>query len=69
MEEFTAALHEAPRWGPPYLQLGEALLRLDRKAEALACLDLHLLIGPEARECGQVEEQLAGLGKDPSATR
>ena len=69
VDRFTAAVHEAPWWGPAYQQLGEALLRLDRKTEARACLDLFLLTGPEARERERAEKQLAGLAKRPPATR
>jgi TonB family protein len=69
VDEFTAALHEAPWWGLAYLQLGEALLPLDRRSEALVCLDLYLLTGPDARERERVEKQLADLRKRPPAAR
>jgi len=65
VREFARALHEAPWWGPPCLQLGEALLRLDRKAEALVCLELYLSTGPEARERERVEKRIAGLTRRP----
>jgi TonB family protein len=63
VDRFTAALHEAPWWGEAYQRLGEALLRLDRRDEALVCLDLCLLTGPEPRDRERIEKQIAGLRK------
>jgi TonB family protein len=67
--EFSAALYEAPWWGPPYQHLGEALLRLDRKAEAIVCLELYLLTEPIAGDRAQVEKQLTALRKSRAAAR
>jgi hypothetical protein len=67
VDEFSAALHKAPWWGPPYLQLGEALLRVDRKAEAIVCLEFYLLAEPTAGNRAQVERQLIGLRKSSAA--
>ena len=61
VDRFTAALHEAPWWAPPHLQLGEALLRLDRKAEALVCLELYLLAKPDALDQAKVVKRITAL--------
>jgi hypothetical protein len=64
VDRFTAALHEAPWWAPPHLQLGEALLRLDRKAEALVCLELYLLTEPDTLDQAKVVKRIAALKRD-----
>jgi TonB family protein len=64
VDEFTAALYEAPWWGPSLRQLGDALLRLDRKLEALACLELYLLAEPGVLDQEKVQKQIAALRKD-----
>lgn len=61
VEEFSAALREAPWWGPPYGRLGDALLRLGRSQEALVCFELYLLAEPKAGDRAQVEKRVAQL--------
>ena len=69
VDEFSAALHEAPWWGPALRQLGDALLRLDRKAEALACLELCLLAEPQTPDRTKLEKQIATLRKGRPSLR
>jgi protein TonB len=61
VDEFTAALHLAPWWGPAYGKLGDALLHLGRADEALICLELYLIAEPGAEDRARVERQVAGL--------
>lgn len=69
VDEFSAALHEAPWWAPPHRHLGEALLRLDRRTEAIVCLELYLLAEPVAENRAQVEKQLAALRNGRATAR
>jgi len=63
VDEFAAALCEAPWWGPAYLELGRALQRLDRRSEAATCLELYLLAEPQTPDRKRIERELARLRK------
>jgi hypothetical protein len=69
VDEFAAALFEAPWWGPAYLELGRALQRLGRRSEAATSLELYLLAEPQAPDRERVEKELARLRRGSGSAK
>jgi TonB family protein len=69
VNEFAAALFEAPWWAPAYLEISRALQRLDRRSEAATSLELYLLAEPQAPHRERIEKELVKLRKDSGAAK
>jgi hypothetical protein len=63
VDEFAAALNQAPWWAPAYLEISRALQRLDRRSEAATSLELYLLAEPRAPDRKRIEKEVARLRK------
>jgi TonB family protein len=55
------ASYEAPWWSEAYRDLGRALERVGRKADAALCLRLYLMAEPNAHDREEVQAKIASL--------